>query len=183
MDGQPFVRCARCKADSFVTAVVCSQCEAPLGTAEQRAFNEKLWRRLQAERADEREAVARIQAARAQADRDTAHAARQRVTLEQELEIRRGLGLGLEDPLPWQRPGNEDDASSLLTLLGRGIGRGLRWAFPHRGLRLAFVGIVAAALVMVLIAYPRAIVYGLGFVLLLLGSTGRARFRFRRRRF
>lgn len=68
--GQPFVRCARCGADSTIHAERCESCGEALDTAEQRAFNEKVWgaqtRRNERERAALAEmAQARVEAVRA----------------------------------------------------------------------------------------------------------------------
>lgn len=66
ISGQPFVRCARCGADSGVHAKACDSCGAELDTAEQRTFNEKVWEtRL---RRDERERAALAQMAEARAE-------------------------------------------------------------------------------------------------------------------
>jgi len=40
---QPFVRCAHCETDNHMAAKACSSCGAVLDTAEQRAFNERIW--------------------------------------------------------------------------------------------------------------------------------------------
>ncbi len=56
MSGQPFVRCACCGADSTIHATTCVNCDAELDTAEQRAFNEKVWDTQR--RRDERERAA-----------------------------------------------------------------------------------------------------------------------------
>jgi hypothetical protein len=63
-EGQPFVRCARCGADSSIHAVSCDHCAARLDTPEQRAFNDRLWeaRRLRSE--EERAALDEMAAAR-----------------------------------------------------------------------------------------------------------------------
>lgn len=50
---QPFVRCARCHVDSHALATVCSHCGTSLETAEQRAYNERLWAEHQAQAAKE----------------------------------------------------------------------------------------------------------------------------------
>ena len=65
---QPFRRCASCEMDNARFAEACSNCGADLGTAEQEAFNQRLWAgrrqeaaeeaRLLAERAAERERLA-----------------------------------------------------------------------------------------------------------------------------
>lgn len=62
--GQPFARCARCGADSSIHALRCDNCAAPLDTAEQRAFNEKLWDARLREQGRERAALAELAATR-----------------------------------------------------------------------------------------------------------------------
>lgn len=62
--GQPFARCARCGADSSIHARRCDNCAAPLDTAEQRAFNERLWDARLREQERERAALAELTAAR-----------------------------------------------------------------------------------------------------------------------
>lgn len=64
MAGQPFARCARCGADSSIHARRCDNCGAALDTAEQRAFNEKLWDARRREQERERAALAELTAAR-----------------------------------------------------------------------------------------------------------------------
>jgi hypothetical protein len=72
-NAQPFTRCMRCGMDHGVFATACTGCNASLDTAEQRAFNERLWARLQEEAAREARAAAER---RALADRDQAELAR-----------------------------------------------------------------------------------------------------------
>jgi hypothetical protein len=88
--GQPFVRCARCRQDHHATAVRCTGCGADLTTRDQRVFNEALWKAHQQESAEEARAVDELRARRAQADREDAGAMRRREALEAELELRRG---------------------------------------------------------------------------------------------
>jgi hypothetical protein len=66
VSGQPFVRCARCGADSSIHATSCDNCNAELDTAEQRAFNEKVWDAQR--RRDERERAALAGMAEARAE-------------------------------------------------------------------------------------------------------------------
>ena len=63
-EGQPFVRCARCGADSSIHAKSCENCAAPLDTAEQRAFNDRLWDVQQGRSERERAALAQMAEAR-----------------------------------------------------------------------------------------------------------------------
>lgn len=72
IQGQPFVRCARCGADSSIHAVTCDNCAADLDTAEQRAFNEKLWDAARQRSERERAALAAMSEARAEQRRATA---------------------------------------------------------------------------------------------------------------
>lgn len=68
----PFVRCAICKVDSGRTAVRCASCGASFDTPEQRAFNEQVWRELQASQASEHAQDAVRERARADAAIDEA---------------------------------------------------------------------------------------------------------------
>lgn len=53
-DVQPFTRCAHCQTDNTLYAAACENCDAPLDTPEQRAFNAKLWAAHRAEANAER---------------------------------------------------------------------------------------------------------------------------------
>ncbi len=64
VSGQPFVRCARCGADSSIHAASCGNCGAELDTAEQRAFNEKVWDAQRRRNDREQAALAGMAAAR-----------------------------------------------------------------------------------------------------------------------
>jgi hypothetical protein len=66
VEGQPFVRCARCGADSTIHATICSNCSAKLDTAEQRAFNEQVWDAQRQRNERERAALAQMAEARAE---------------------------------------------------------------------------------------------------------------------
>ena len=65
-DDQPFIRCMRCEGDSHAFATACAHCGASLETPQQRAFNEQLWARQRAEKAQEEQLLAQR--------RDAAHA-------------------------------------------------------------------------------------------------------------
>lgn len=67
---QPFIRCAGCEGDNNKFASVCAHCERPLDTAEQRAFNERLWAEREAITREEEDAAA-IAATAAAADAAT----------------------------------------------------------------------------------------------------------------
>jgi hypothetical protein len=112
--GQAFVRCAHCRADNFANATRCSSCATDLLTPAQRAFNETLWRKLQADAAEVAQEAAAVRDRRAAADREHAEAVRRAPELLRELERRRALGLPLDDA---------DDVSSPLRAVGRGLGR------------------------------------------------------------
>lgn len=71
-EGQPFVRCARCGADSSIHATACQHCAAPLDTAEQRAWNDRVWATQQRRSAEERAALDEMSAARTETARRTA---------------------------------------------------------------------------------------------------------------
>lgn len=72
IEGQPFVRCTRCGADSTIHAAACGNCAAPLDTAEQRAFNERLWDEQRRELERERAALAELASAREEQKRAAA---------------------------------------------------------------------------------------------------------------
>ncbi len=55
---QPFVRCARCETDNTIYTAICFNCQADLGTPEQRAFNERLWALRQDQAAQEEKLLA-----------------------------------------------------------------------------------------------------------------------------
>lgn len=54
---QPFLRCPNCEADNTRYAERCTNCRAPLGGDDVRAFNEKLWAERQAQRARDEAAL------------------------------------------------------------------------------------------------------------------------------
>ena len=112
--GQAFVRCASCHADNFANATRCSACEVDLLTPGQRAFNEALWRRLCADKAEADRDVEALRTRRAAAEREQAEAMRRAPGLMRELERRRELGLPLDDA---------DDVSAPLRAMARGLGR------------------------------------------------------------
>ncbi|MBX5483318.1 MAG: hypothetical protein IRZ16_15970, partial [Myxococcaceae bacterium] len=64
---QPFLRCMHCEGDNNRYATGCMHCHADLATPEQRAFNERLWAQLLAQREEEEKAHAAHQAAFLQA--------------------------------------------------------------------------------------------------------------------
>ena len=112
--GQSFVRCASCHADNFANATRCSGCEAYLLTPGQRAYNEALWRKLCAEKAEADRDVEALRERRAAAEREQAEAMRRAPELMRDLERRRDLGLPLDDA---------DDVSEPLRAAARGLGR------------------------------------------------------------
>ena len=71
-EDQPFIRCRVCEGDSNRFARECVNCHADLDTPEQRAFNEKLWAGLRAQKAEEAEAHARAQEERLKAAEEEA---------------------------------------------------------------------------------------------------------------
>jgi len=146
---QPFVRCARCEADSNAHAVRCERCGSDLQAPEQRAFNESLWRARREEAAREAAELEGVRAARAQAD---AEEGRRR------LELTAGLAREVAEATRRRLDADEDEDA-----FGRSwrYGRGLRWdpllrllwraPAPVRvGLLIAVVAVPAA-----LIAMPR----------------------------
>ena len=87
--GQGFVRCALCRQDHHATAVRCIQCGADLATRAQRAYNQDLWQRLREERAAEEPELARVRAARAQADQEDEAAQRRGAILLRQMRAER----------------------------------------------------------------------------------------------
>jgi hypothetical protein len=82
-DGRrPFNRCLRCGMDSNAMATTCPGCNASLDTPEVRAFNERLWARHEAERAQEDAAAATRREAR---DAESVETARLRRAMAEEL--------------------------------------------------------------------------------------------------
>ena len=112
--GQAFVRCAECRADNFVNATRCAECQADLLTPGQRAFNEALWRRLSADKAEADRDVEALRTRRAAAEREQAEAMRRAPGLMRELERRRERGLPMGDAF---------DVSAPLRAMARGLGR------------------------------------------------------------
>jgi hypothetical protein len=55
---QPFLRCPRCEADNSRFERRCMNCQAPLDTADVRAWNEQLWAQRRAQAEQEQAAVA-----------------------------------------------------------------------------------------------------------------------------
>ncbi len=80
--GQPFVRCCICGQDNNVQAPRCLHCSALLNTAEQRAYNERLWARTTDEN--------RVQAM----DQNARLALGQELAREVGAQTRRDIGLG-----------------------------------------------------------------------------------------
>jgi len=160
---QPFVRCARCETDNSLYAATCANCQADLGTEEQRAFNERLW-------AARREEATREEAALAEQER-----ARERIAAE-ELEARRRLAAAMA----------RQEAERVRERLGDaawgGVGRGwgggdggwtplgirLLRLIPNPYARLAVGGAALALPVLLLVAGPGGSWLRLAGVLLLL---------------
>jgi len=176
-EGQAFVRCARCRSDNHVTASRCGNCEADLATPEQRAFNEALWRKLEAEKAEEKRAVEALRERRAAAEREQAGAMRRRQELEAELERRRALGLPLDDAYDVRDP-----LIVVARALGRLLGRGLARALPNRRRRRAAGGVLAVVVgaavafgMLSLLRLPSYTIFMLvaGFIWIGVGVAGR----------
>jgi len=150
--GQPFVRCARCRADNYLTATCCRECGSDLLTPEQKTFNAALWRRLEADRLEQDQAVEALRTRRQQAERDQSEAFRLRPLLEAELERRQVLGLSLD--------GDGEDVA------GDPVGNAARRArvrlaaaiaswLPSRNARLGAAGVAVGLLLALLARFPR----------------------------
>lgn len=154
-EGQPFVRCASCRADGHVTSVVCSHCGADLSTREQRAYNESVWRQQQAERAEQREQLAKQEAARAQADREAAEAHRRLDEMIDRSRSRYSRSWGDHRP---------DPVAEAARALGAWLGAWLRRAVPERRQWIALVVLAGVALVGLVAAFPWPAWRVLGFL-------------------
>jgi hypothetical protein len=129
--GQPFIRCRVCRCDNPVGVSSCSLCEADLRTPAQRSFNEALWDRVLAERAEYKQETERLEAGKRKTEAQYAAAMRemQRLRLGQ-FRWRGGSAFGLFD-------GVFADA-------GSAIARWLVRTFPDRRRRLlVLVGVLA----------------------------------------
>jgi hypothetical protein len=116
---QPFTRCMRCGMDHGVFATQCTGCGASLDTAEQRAFNERLWARRQEEAAREARASAERREHEARAQEELARA-------------RRAMGEELAREVGRRERARLDEEEWRLG--GGGAGRG--WRFLRGVLRL-----------------------------------------------
>jgi membrane-bound ClpP family serine protease len=74
--GQPFIRCRNCRTDNHLTATKCSFCEASLTTPPQRAYNEALWQRHAAEKAELQAHVQALAASQREANEEALAALR-----------------------------------------------------------------------------------------------------------
>ncbi|HSN90651.1 MAG TPA: hypothetical protein VLS93_05445 [Anaeromyxobacteraceae bacterium] len=140
---RPFTRCMRCGMDHNVFATGCSGCGASLDTAEQRAFNERLWAERQAEARREAAAAAERRAGEA---RDQAELAAARRAMGEELarEVagreRSRLGAGA----PWGDPSSGWLGPPLFLRLLRAL-PDWRWQLGAIFATLALLGGLAAA--------------------------------------
>lgn len=143
-EGQSFVRCARCHADGHAASVVCSHCGADLTTGEQRDYNEALWRQQESEKAEQREQIGKMEAAREQAEREAAAARRQLDELIARRRSASGQTFG----------GAEDTLREGARHLGEVLGGWLRRALPNRAHRIALVSLAGVALATLVAAFP-----------------------------
>jgi hypothetical protein len=151
--GQPFVRCARCRRDAYRTAASCTFCGADLDTQEQRAYNEAYWKDRQADDTEQRAELERLRAARETAERELAEATRE---LRRRTAERRNHDDGLGDPF---RAG--------FRAIGLWLGTWLRRAFPDRALRIAVMTALGAGLVFLVVRFPTqawAVLWALGIL-------------------
>lgn len=142
VQGQPFVRCARCRCDSTIHATACDNCGVALDTDEQRAFNDRLWsaQKLQNER--EREALAQMAEARAEARRTA------RPLPEP----------GAMPPPELLEPLGDSEGPLLFSMLRSLQDKRARWA----------VGAMVVGLPLLLVALGSGVLSALGWILLLL---------------
>ena len=169
-EGQPFVRCAHCRSDSYLNATRCGQCDADLETPEQRSFNEALWRRTLAENELQEREVAALRERREQAEREQAEAHRQRPLLEAELARRRELGLPLDD-----QDAGADPLRAGARWLGALLGRTVARVLPTRGARRVALALLGLGLVAVFVRFPSLLWAPLWLALVLGGLAQRRR--------
>jgi len=100
---QPFIRCCQCEGESNTRSRYCTYCGNDLYSDRQAAFNQETWARRAAEKQDEQEGLARLEAARAADARS-----------------RRLPRLGDADPLPevLQESEHEEPAQSVVASPG-----------------------------------------------------------------
>ncbi len=171
-EGQPFVRCAHCRSDSYLTATRCSECDALLETPEQRAFNEALWRKTRAEGEEQEREVAALRDRRAQGDREQRGAQRQLAWIEAELHRRSELGLPLDD-----RDAVGDPARAAARSLGRFLGSVLvRW-LPSRRARLGAATALGLGFALLCLRYPPLVWVTVWLGLVLTGLVQHRRWR------
>jgi len=137
-DGQSFARCVHCHRDNHLTATRCIGCDADLATAEQRAFNEALWRSCLEEQAELRQEAARLDALRERAEQDLEKAWRR-------LRLRRGPRLG-QNVFVLE--------AGLASRLGLYLGNQLRRFFPNRRVRWGILAAALASLLTPALLYP-----------------------------
>jgi hypothetical protein len=82
--GQPFIRCRNCRTDNHLTATLCAFCGANLTTPPQRAYNEALWRRQSAEKAEIQAHVQALEASQREANEEVLAALRRSRVFEAE---------------------------------------------------------------------------------------------------
>lgn len=153
-EGEPFVRCRHCGADSVRHEAVCRQCEARLDTDEVRAFNARLWAEMKAARKREAEGLREREALRRGVAPVAGQSAEQAVAAE--LAMREEARRALEQPSGWASSGPWS-SSNLGVRLPRllfvvMLGLSLLVAFSRRGtvggwaaLVVAFGALVAVA--------------------------------------
>lgn len=148
-EGEPFMRCLHCGADSVRHATLCRQCEARLDTDEVRAFNVRLWAEMTAARARETEELREREAFRRGVGPVASQSTAQ--TMAAELAAREEARRALEQPSGW--------ASSS------------PWSFSNSGARLPrFLFAVALGLPVLAAFSRRGMVGGWAALLVVLGA-------------
>jgi len=148
-DEQQFTRCMHCEADNSRFAHACIHCGAPLQTDEQRAFNERFWRKHRSEAAQEQQAVEQLHRHDKELTEEQSRVQRetfsQMVKEAQDQAGREGQPWGirminaLKDPI-WQWV-----LIGFFAMAGLGSVAGLRYGRPDQfGLRWVCIGTLAA---------------------------------------
>jgi hypothetical protein len=165
---QPFVRCSRCEVDNTVYAATCLNCQADLGTPEQRAFNEKLWASRKVEASREAEELAERRQ-----EQERAGAEEQRLRRAMAEEMAREVGERERRRLDGENPAWGWSSG------GRPLGLRLLERISDERLRAAILGAVVAILVLIALLGARRVALGLFMLIVLLFVPSRRSGRWR----